>query len=302
MSDLNRTAALLGLAASLAVANTAAAIEAAAPAPSPSVTAEPTIKAAALATDGVAAKPANDPSCPTIAIASGADTFPRRDDDYQATLQALARDCANLGAETILKVGLVGEGSRDSAKGPSWFNAPLKLSVKNADGKVVETRKIRLRVTLPSGEQKTAFSHLEENVSLPPTDRGYGGWSVAVGFDETAAAAAPAKRVKRSARPAAARQAVQAARSVPKPAAPPAPPQQPNLDSPWDKVANAFTERRLRQREAERAAKIAEARARAERPRTSAAAAPVRRPVAAPQARAPAIPAQPANIRTADRR
>ncbi|MFL1876320.1 hypothetical protein ACIKT0_14225 [Hansschlegelia beijingensis] len=189
MIDLYRAGGTLALVAGLAASGGAVAQEAADAASSPEAEKQ---QAVALVSDGVQAKADADPSCPQISVAPQAGTFPPRDDAFKATLQGLARDCANLGAETILKVAVIGEGERDSKNGPSWFNAPLKVSVKDAEGRPVETRKIRLKVKLPTGIQKVSFNHVESDVSLPPPPPGgYRDWMVVVGFDP---AGQPAKK------------------------------------------------------------------------------------------------------------
>ncbi|MET0313493.1 MAG: hypothetical protein ABW275_03800, partial [Hansschlegelia sp.] len=171
----------------VAIAALAAGPVLAAEAPSPEVAQA----AVALVSDGVAPRAETDPACPKVVVAPDGDVFPKRDDQYKATVEALARDCANLGAETILKVAVVGEGARDTKDGPSWFAAPLRVSVKDAEGHSIETRKIRVRVEMPTGVQKVSFNHLEENVSLPPApEGGYRDWTVTVGFDPAASEAA----------------------------------------------------------------------------------------------------------------
>ena len=219
MIDLSRAGGTLALVATLAASGGAGAQEAAAPAAAGQDAEKE--QAVALVSGGVQAKADADPSCPQISLEPKAGTFPPRDDSFKATLQGLARDCANLGAETILKVAVIGEGERDSKKGPSWFNAPLKVSVKDAEGRPVETRKIKLKVTLPNGLQKVSFNHVESDVSLPPPPPGgYRDWMVVVGFDP---AGQPAKKdVSKAARKAAVKRAVRTARAAPPPL-PPAP-------------------------------------------------------------------------------
>ena len=162
MSELPRASAL-GLAASLLGATAAFAIEA----PRSVEPMTPGKQAAVeLVSNGVAAKSADDPNCPTVAIAPDGDS--RRLDGAKATLDALARDCAVLGAETIVKVGLVGEGERGKKGDAAGFDAPMTIQIKDGDGREVETRRINLRVEMPEGVQRVSFRHVEENVSLPP--------------------------------------------------------------------------------------------------------------------------------------
>ncbi len=280
MSINHRASALLGVAASVL----GGAFAVAAPVESPN--APGAEQATALVSDGVQPKAESDPTCPKIVVEPDGGVFPRRDYAYKATVEGIARDCADLGAETILKVAVVGEGERDSKDGPSWFNAPLRLAVKDADGKPVETRKMKVRVQLPTGVQKVSFNHLEENVSLPPVEGGYANWTVVVGFDPSGGGAErPAKVVRRQA-PRRAATRVRAPAPLP-PVATGAAPVRPAAEpvastTMFQKLAADRTARQIRAREAE-SQKV--------RQQQLAARVPQARPAAAPQ--------PPARVRTA---
>ncbi|RXF73277.1 hypothetical protein [Hansschlegelia zhihuaiae] len=189
MSVFHRGTLAAGAAASLLTAVSALALEAGATAvPLPQArdavvaVLEDNQQAVALVSGGVAAKAAGDPTCPKVTVAPAGDT--RRSDGAQATLDGLARDCANLGAETICKIALVGEGARGRKKGPAAIDAPMTIQVKDAEGREVETRRVNLKVEMPEGVQKVAFRHVEEGVSLPPpTAAGYADWTIVVGFE-----------------------------------------------------------------------------------------------------------------------
>ncbi|GLK67757.1 hypothetical protein [Hansschlegelia plantiphila] len=289
MSINHRASALLGVAASVLGG---AAFAVAAPADVPS--APGAEQATALVSDGVQPKAESDPTCPKIVVEPDGGVFPRRDDAYKATVEGIARDCADLGAETILKVAVVGEGERDSKDGPSWFNAPLRLAVKDAEGKPVETRKMKVRVQLPTGVQKVSFNHLEENVSLPPVEGGYANWTVVVGFDPSGGGAErPAKAVRRQApRRAAARVRAPAplppvatgAAAVIRPAAEPV-----ASTTMFQKLAADRTARQIRAREAQ---------SQKARQQQLAARVPQARPAVAPRPQS-ASPQPPARVRTA---
>jgi hypothetical protein len=189
MSVIHRGTLAAGAAASLLTAVSALALEAGAtsvPLPQARDAVVAALgdnqQAVALVSGGVAAKPEGDPTCPKVTVAPAGDT--RRADGAQATLDGLARDCANLGAETICKIALVGEGARGRKKGPAAIDAPMTIQVKDAEGREVETRRVNLKVEMPEGAQKVAFRHVEEGVSLPPpTAAGYGDWTIVVGFE-----------------------------------------------------------------------------------------------------------------------
>lgn len=166
-------AAAAGLAALLAAGSGAVAAEA------------ETQQALALVSDGVAPKPAGDASCPTVTLAPDGDS--RRLEGAKATLDGLARDCANLGAETIVKVALVGESERRRRDGPAAIEAPMTIQIKDGAGREIETRRINLKVEMPEGVQRVSFRHVEENVSLPPASAdGYANWVIIVGLDPSA--------------------------------------------------------------------------------------------------------------------
>lgn len=183
MSELHRAALAFGVAATLLAATSAFAVEAAKPDGAGPVSAD-TQQAVALVSGGVAAKASGDPSCPSVALAP--DGAARRADGAKTTLDGLARDCANLGAETIVKVALVGEGARKRAKDSTAFDAPMTIQVRDAEGRDVATRRINVKVEMPEGVQKVSFRHVEENVSLPPPSAdGYAKWTIIVGLDPT---------------------------------------------------------------------------------------------------------------------
>ncbi|QZN98594.1 hypothetical protein [Chenggangzhangella methanolivorans] len=180
MSDLSSAAFAFGVAATFLAATSAHAVDAAA-----------TPQAVALVSGGVAAKPADDPSLPKVEMAPAGES--RRSDGAEATLDGLARDCANLGAETICKIALVGEGARRKAGAAAAIDAPMTIEVKDGDGRSIETRRISLKVEMPEGVQKVSFRHVEENVSLPPASAaGYGGWTIVVGLEPGDASVADA--------------------------------------------------------------------------------------------------------------
>jgi hypothetical protein len=187
MSELSRAALALGVAASLTAATSAYAIDAAQNADAGAVATQ----AVALVSGGVAAKPADDPSLPKVEVAPDGES--RKADGAEATLGGLARDCANLGAETICKIALVGEGARRRAGAAAEIDAPMTIHVKDGDGREIETRRISLKVAMPEGVQRVSFRHVEENVSLPPaTAAGYGGWTIVVGLEPGDSAVADA--------------------------------------------------------------------------------------------------------------
>lgn len=294
MSELHRAALALGAVASLMAATSAHALDAAST-PAEAVSSE-TRQAVALVSGGVAAKAAADPTCPKVTLAPDADS--RIAGGAKARLDGLARDCANLGAETICKIALVGEGARKKGDGAAAIDAPVTIQIKDAEGRDIETRRVNLKVEMPEGVQTVAFNHVEEGVSLPPAaSGGYGGWTIIVGLDqagadpEQAAAAAdeaeqePVQAVRgvkqkrsRSFRAASVRRARQQAAQQQAPQQPPVvvsarqPPAAPATvttttvnGSPMARAAQSFTERRDRQLQEQqaRAAAAGQARPRA---------------------------------------
>lgn len=180
MSELSRAALAFGVAASLFGATSAFAVEAAQKAGDAAGPVTP--QAVALVSAGVAAKAADDPSLPKVELAPDGET--RRADGAEATLDGLARDCANLGAEMICKVALMGEGARKKGGQAAAIDAPMTIQVKDGEGREIATRRINLKVEMPEGVQKVSFRHVEEDVSLPPpTAAGYGGWTIVVGLE-----------------------------------------------------------------------------------------------------------------------
>lgn len=150
--------------------------------------------AAALVAQGVPARAASDAACPRVIALRGAESFPKSGEAYRATLGGLARDCANLGAETLLKVGVTGAGKRSSASGPSWFNAPLAIAVVDDRGQTVASQSRKLRIEIARGKTEEPFAQVIEDLSLPPAPS-YAGWTVVVGFQTSAANLAQAAKV-----------------------------------------------------------------------------------------------------------
>ena len=145
--------------------------------------------AAALATGGVAARAG---MCPKTALRKGGESLSAG--TVRLTLRSVARDCANLGAETILKIGLVGDYGVDGVA-PAAVSAPLTITVLDPKGRTIATRAATIRIGIAKDRARSAFSYLEDNVSLPP-DKRYDGWKVVVGFGEPASAPARVAAVR----------------------------------------------------------------------------------------------------------
>ncbi|GBD46976.1 hypothetical protein [Methylopila sp. Yamaguchi] len=167
------TPSAAALAATLALASSASAQQAPSAAQA----------AVALVGQGVATRAADDAACPRVVTLKGAESFPRgRTGANRAQLGALARDCAALGAETLVKVAVTGDGARATTAGPSWFNAPLTIAVLDDRGRPVATRRAKVKVQLPRDATSGPFAYVVEDLSLPPA-KDYAGWSVVVGFE-----------------------------------------------------------------------------------------------------------------------
>lgn len=151
--------------------------------------------AAKLASGGVTARVGRN--CPEVVVRKDADAYAAA--PAQLSLLSAARDCANLGAETILRVALVGRATAN-ASAADKVTAPIAVTVVDPSGKAVATRSATIQAPLKASEKISHFSYLVDEVSLPPAKR-YAGWKVLIGFGEPGAApqAAAAARVRTAA-------------------------------------------------------------------------------------------------------
>jgi hypothetical protein len=160
-----------------------------------------------------------DVNCPSIDIRQGASTLTIGPTGanaalslkYQGTFVRAARECAVVGGQMVMKVGVEGRIIVGPAGGPGQVDVPLRIAVVDetpAGSKTIVTKLIRIPVTVQSNEDNPIFSHVEEGLSFPlPSAGELDNYIVYIGFDPLAAQAQdkqkerPTHRPRRKAKP-----------------------------------------------------------------------------------------------------
>jgi len=147
--------------------------------------------------------------CPFIDIRQGASTLtigPTGDNGdgnstnngamsvkYQGTFVRAARECAVVGTNMVMKVGVEGRIIVGPAGGPGQVDVPLRIAVveeTTAGTKPIVTKFIRFPVTVASATDNPTFTHIEEGVTFPlPSAGNLDNYLVYIGFDPLAAQA-----------------------------------------------------------------------------------------------------------------
>src|ERR1700685_2735010 len=151
---------------------------------------------------------AQDIDCPLINIRSGASTLSigatsssAGDTDstnngamavrYQGTFVRAARECALVGANVLMQIGVEGRIIIGPSGGPGQVDVPLRIAVveeTTAHTKPIFTQLIRIPVTVASATENPTFTHIEEGVTFP-MPASLDNYVVYIGFDPIAAAA-----------------------------------------------------------------------------------------------------------------
>jgi hypothetical protein len=151
--------------------------------------------------------------CPFIEIRQGASTLsigPPGENSamtlkYQGTFVRAARECAVVGSDMVMKVGVQGRIIVGPAGGEGEVNVPLRIAVvheNTAGSKTIVTKLIRIPVSIPAGAPYQEFTHIEEGLSFPmPTPAALEEYTVYVGFDPLAAEAQDKKKTKPKPKP-----------------------------------------------------------------------------------------------------
>jgi hypothetical protein len=139
-------------------------------------------------------------SCPQVEIQMGTTAyrvFEKGLEDqplglrYQASVAETARECSALGAETAMRIGVVGKLLMGPKGAPGKVNVPLRIAVVDERNQPIYSKAYSIPVEIAAGQTQVAFTHVEEGVLVPA---GPGGFRVLVGFDEKAAKTVPARR------------------------------------------------------------------------------------------------------------
>lgn len=150
---------------------------------------------------------AQDIDCPLISIRQGASTLTIGPTGnygnvestnngamavkYQGTFVRAARECALIGGNVVMKIGVEGRIIVGPAGGPGQVDVPLRVAVVEetpAGTKPIVTKFVRIPVTVASATDNPTFTNIEEGVTFPmPND--IENYVVYIGFDPLAAQA-----------------------------------------------------------------------------------------------------------------
>jgi hypothetical protein len=131
-------------------------------------------------------------TCPPIEILEGTaayqvfdvtgstDPFALR---YQASLADTARECMKLGVEAGIRVGVVGRVIVGPKGAPGTVTVPLRIAVLDEANRPLFSQVRSVQVTIPPGEGKKDFFHLEDNIVVPIPENQFRGWRIIVGYD-----------------------------------------------------------------------------------------------------------------------
>jgi hypothetical protein len=110
---------------------------------------------------------------------------------YQGTFVRAARECALIGGNVVMKIGVQGRIIVGPAGGPGEVNVPLRIAVVDETPnktKPIVTRFVRIPVTVASTVDNPTFTHVEEGLAFP-MPRDLDRYIIYIGFDPLAAAA-----------------------------------------------------------------------------------------------------------------
>jgi hypothetical protein len=172
---------------------------------------------------------AQEIDCPLINIRQGASTLTigptasNSDTDstnngamavkYQGSFVRAARECALIGGNVVMKIGVQGRIIVGPSGGPGEVNVPLRVAVVDETPnktKPIVTRFVQVPVTVASATDNPTFTHIEDGVSFPmPND--LDNYVVYIGFDPLAAQAQQERAKPKPTKPKAKPKAQQAA-------------------------------------------------------------------------------------------
>jgi hypothetical protein len=104
---------------------------------------------------------------------------------FQAAITGSARECAAQGNQMRIRVGIEGQVLLGQSGRPGTFSVPVRVVVKRR-AEIVTQRFTRISVSVPQGETRGVFTHVEENVVVPissvdPADE----FDIYIGLDPT---------------------------------------------------------------------------------------------------------------------
>jgi hypothetical protein len=153
---------------------------------------------------------ANEPTCPSVEIRSGASTLPvglpgkeasGNDLRYQISVLRTARDCVLSGSEVHARVGIQGRIIAGPAGAPPSVVVPMRVALvqEGIQQKVIFSKAYQTTVDTSHGDGTTDFSFVAEDIAYPvPVGAAGDNYIFYVGFDpQSLKPERPARRKKR---------------------------------------------------------------------------------------------------------
>lgn len=134
-------------------------------------------------------------TCPNVDIRRGAGTIAINTNArepsamqlrYQISVGEMARECANVAGNLNIKVGMQGRIVLGPAGTPGTIEVPVRYALveEGPQPKTVYSKLYRVPVTISEGQPSVAFTHIEEEMSVPmPSPTVFDRYVIYVGFD-----------------------------------------------------------------------------------------------------------------------
>ncbi|MFG1295471.1 hypothetical protein [Xanthobacter variabilis] len=128
-------------------------------------------------------------ACPSVTVRTGAGTWQVTEGGalrYQGNVGQLARECAIAGQTMTVKVGIEGRVLLGEKGTPGTVRVPIRVAVveEGPNPKTVTTKFFTVPVEIPAGQQQSAFTVIEDQLSFPlPKPDEVERYVVYVGYD-----------------------------------------------------------------------------------------------------------------------
>jgi hypothetical protein len=151
------------------------------------------------ATEGVGG-PATDIDCPLVDVRKGASTLSVNANErdpaatalrYQVTIGRTARQCAVVGTDMRIKVGVQGRVILGPAGGPGNIGVPLRYAVveEGPEPRTIVTKFFLIPVTVGPDQTNVPYTHVEEDLTfpMPAVAADLDSYIIYIGFDPQSA-------------------------------------------------------------------------------------------------------------------
>ncbi len=151
------------------------------------------------ATEGVGG-PSTDIDCPLVDVRKGASTYSVNSNEqgpsaialrYQVTIGRTARQCAVVGTDMRIKVGVQGRVILGPAGAPGTIEVPLRYAIveEAPESRTVVTRFFLIPVAVGPDQTNVPFTHIVEDLTfpMPKANEDLDSYVIYVGFDPQSA-------------------------------------------------------------------------------------------------------------------